>query len=77
MLKCGFQGTYKFKDWEFKKKMYKVMGAYKCYLEFEELGTSEVYKVGWFHGIHPTISNKEEFLKNINQLIEDKLEEKS
>ena len=77
MLKCGFQGAYKLKDWEFRKKMFKVMGTYKCYLKFEELGTSEVYEVGWFHGIHPRISNKEEFLKNVNQLIEDKLEEKS
>ena len=77
MLKCGFQGAYKLKDWEFRKKMFKVMGTYKCYHKFEELGTSEVYEVGWFHGIHPAISNKEEFLQNVNQLIVEKLEEKS
>ena len=60
-------------EWEFMKALYLVMGDYKCYLRIEELGTSEVYEVGWFHGIHPNLSSKTEFLKDINQIIKDKL----
>ena len=57
--------------------MFDVMGKHKCFLKFEELGTSEVYEVGWFHGIHPKLSNKQDFLLNVNKLMKEKLEEKS
>jgi hypothetical protein len=76
MLKCGFQGTYKVDEWKFKQKMFKVMGEYNCLLKLEELGTSEVYEVGWFHGIHPKLTNKKDFLTNVNNLMKEKLEEK-
>ena len=77
MLKCGFQGMFKIDVWKFKQIMYKVMGEFKCFLKFEELGTSEVYEVGWFHGIHPKLTNKQDFLENVNELMKLKLEEKT